>query len=158
MLKPGGARNKGHDGEREMVRLLGAVVEEIVGRQMLKRNLNQTRDGGHDIAGLDFLALEVKRQETLDVESWWRQTLTQAEKAGGLTPVLVYRQNGRKWQVMMLGEVGPIFCRVQISFEDFKRWLRLELGNRMRRGEVISLLGFEGKEVGEVGMDKKTVL
>jgi hypothetical protein len=106
MMVPGGNRNKGHDGEREVVKLLKPIVETILGEGKLRRNLMQTREGGHDICGLDHLAIEVKRCETLEIEKWWKQTLRQAEQAGGLIPVLMFRQNRGKWRVMMFGRIG----------------------------------------------------
>ena len=105
-MVPGGNRNKGHDGEREVVKLLKPIVETILGEGKLRRNLMQTREGGHDICGLDHLAIEVKRCETLEIEKWWKQTLRQAEQAGGLIPVLMFRQNRGKWRVMMFGRIG----------------------------------------------------
>lgn len=123
-MKPGGARMKGQDGEREVIKLLEPIVRNC-GQGMLFRNLNQTREGGHDIVGLDWLAIEVKRQETLDIESWWAQTLRQA--GNDKVPVLVYRQNRKAWQVCMWGKVGEITCRVQISFDIFKVWLLHEI-------------------------------
>jgi hypothetical protein len=44
-------------------------VETILGEGKLRRNLMQTREGGHDICGLDHLAIEVKRCETLEIEN-----------------------------------------------------------------------------------------
>jgi len=123
-MKPGGARMKGQDGEREVIKLIQPFVQD-----QLKRNLNQTREGGYDVVGIEWMALEVKRQETLDVENWWKQTLKQA---GDLkVPVLVYRQNRKAWQVVMWGGVGGYGCRVTISMWDFIAWLKLELDKRM---------------------------
>lgn len=141
-MVPGGNRNKGHDGEREVINLLKPMIDEIVGEGVLRRNLNQSRQGGHDVAGLDFLAIEVKRCETLEIEKWWQQTLRQAEQAGGAIPVLIYRQNRKAWHVVMLGWVGMKMMRVTIGWEDFKEWLGEELRNRVRRGEIGVVSGF----------------
>ena len=130
-MKPGGARSKGQEGEREVIRLLAPIVEEVCGQEStLSRNLNQTREGGHDIVGLDWLAIEVKRQETLDVENWWRQTLRQA--GDKREPVLIYRQNRKSWHVVMWAKVGEHRCRATISLQDFQDWFRLTLKTMSR--------------------------
>ena len=84
------AKNKGANAEREVAKLIfeGTGVEVV-------RNLEQTRGGGYDLVGIDFLAIEVKRQETLCLPAWWRQTLKQA--GNDKIPVLVYRQNRKPW-------------------------------------------------------------
>lgn len=135
-MKPGGARQKGQEGEREIIKLLRDVCGEEI---ELSRNLNQTREGGHDIVGLEWLAIEVKRQETLDVEAWWRQTLAQAGR--DKVPVLVYRQNRKAWHVVMWGEVGGMRCRVTISILTFKAWFLQELDNQARTGRIPSTSG-----------------
>lgn len=101
------SRNKGQRGEREVIQLLQPVVNRVfmgIGREppKLERNLLQTREGGHDLVGLEWLALEVKRHETLQVNQWWEQTKKQA--GDKKVPILFYRQNGqRSWKVMMFG-------------------------------------------------------
>lgn len=130
-MQPGGARMKGQDGEREIIKMLEPIVREF-GEGILSRNLNQTREGGFDIVGIDWLAIEVKRQETLNVSEWWQQTLKQA--GYDRVPILIYRQNRKAWQVCLWGDVGKIRCRVTISVDDFKEWLREELKNRSRTG------------------------
>ena len=145
-MVPGGNRNKGHDGEREVIKILAPLVTEVMGESSLRRNLNQTRQGGHDICGLEHLAIEVKRCETLEVEKWWKQTLRQAEEAGGAIPVLMYRQNRKAWNVVMIGRVGNMLCRVTVSMETFGVWLMGDLKDRVMRGEIIARHGFFEKE------------
>lgn len=154
-LVPGGNRNKGHDGEREIVRLLQPVVELVLGEKRLGRNLQQTRQGGHDICGLEHLAIEVKRCETLEIEKWWRQTLRQAEMVGGAIPVLIFRQNRGKWRVMMFGRVGHLICRVEIDMTTFGLWLGEDLANRVRRGEIQARSGFYEGDRGLAGEGEK---
>lgn len=84
-------RNKGANGERELAKLL----YDRLGVE-LHRNLDQSRSGGYDIEGLPDFAIEVKRQEKLEVGKWWNQTCEQAEKVNRI-PVLAYRQNRRPW-------------------------------------------------------------
>lgn len=111
-------RTKGHDAEREIVKLLADLAP-------LKRNLQQTQEGGYDLIGLDFLALEIKRCESLQIEAWWKQTLRQARC--GQTPVLLYRQNRKPWQAVMMAKIENTDVRATISFEDFRSWLTKRL-------------------------------
>jgi hypothetical protein len=128
-MKPGGARQKGQEGEREVIKLLSECCGEDI---TLKRNLMQSMEGGYDIVGLDWLALEVKRQETLDIENWWKQTLRQAGDTR--IPVLLYRQNRKQWYVVMWGQIGQMRCRVTVNMLTFKLWLMEEVNNRSRTG------------------------
>lgn len=135
-MKPGGARQKGQEGEREVIKLLAECCGEDI---TLKRNLMQSMEGGYDIVGLDWLALEVKRQETLDIENWWKQTLRQA--GDNRIPVLLYRQNRKQWYVVMWGQIGQMRCRVTVNMLTFKLWLMEEVNNRSRTGEKGASLG-----------------
>jgi hypothetical protein len=77
------ARNKGQRGEREVIAVLQPIVNRVYLKYsfeppLLKRNLLQTREGGFDIMGLEWMALEVKYQEHENVNGWWRQTCKQA--------------------------------------------------------------------------------
>lgn len=94
-------RNKGSRGEREAVLVIGgwlAPVYRAAGMIPvdLERNLMQSRQGGYDLVGIDWLALEVKRHETLSVSQWWKQTLRQAGPEQ--VPFLMYRQNRTPWR------------------------------------------------------------
>ena len=123
---------KGKRAEREMVKILQPVVAKAwatVGGMpatcpVLSRNLVQSRQGGYDLVGLDWLALEVKHHETLKVRDWWIQALRQART--DQTPVLVYKQNNVKWRAMVWGYVPAgakrIRCPVDIDLESFLLW------------------------------------
>ena len=89
-----GSRLKGKGGEREFAKLL----QEGLGIEF-NRNLDQVRNGGYDLVGLDKLAIEVKRCETLCIPAWWRQAISQAKE--GQTPVLAYRQSRMPWTVIV---------------------------------------------------------
>ena len=104
------SRAKGKSAERELIgelkRLLpGALTDG------LERNLTQTRNGGHDILGLDGWAIEVKRYAEVkpaDMQRFWEQTTEQARKEQA-RPVLCYRQDRREWRaVVSASEVMPI--------------------------------------------------
>ena len=130
------SRNKGQTGEREIIQLLRPIINEVYQKYssleipMLERNQNQSNLGGYDIVGIDWLALEIKRQETLQLNTWWQQTSKQAKQ--NQTPVLIYRQNNKPWTVMLELEID-IGCRVlaQISFADFTKWFKLKLTARL---------------------------
>lgn len=96
------SRAKGKTAERELIgelkRLLpGALTDN------LERNLTQTRNGGHDILGLDGWAVEVKRYAEFtpaDMVNCWEQTVTQARNERA-RPALCYRADRRDWRVVL---------------------------------------------------------
>ena len=96
------SRAKGAAGEREFIKELGEYLgDELVAP--LKRNLEQTRMGGHDILGLDGWALEIKRYRTVkeaDIARFWEQAVEQAGRIGA-NPVLAYREDFRSWRVVI---------------------------------------------------------
>lgn len=103
---PGASRRrKGHDGERELARLLA----QALGDRTIARNLGQEREGGFDIAGraLRHFAVEAKVAET----PRWSEWLNQArEQAGELRiPVLARREGGR-WRFLVELDLvgGPV--------------------------------------------------
>ena len=128
------SRNKGANAEREIVRLLQPIVDKIyVAYDMqeiplLERNTLQCNKGGSDIAGLEWMALEIKRHESLSLELWWEQCLSQSKR--GQTPILLYRQNGRKWRCQTHGALlfgndissGHSIIRVDLNIDDFLAW------------------------------------
>jgi len=88
-------RNKGAAAERKVVKMLREA-----GFDRAVRNLEQTRSGGYDIAGLEPLAIEVKDQKQLRVAEWWRQAVQQARE--GQIPVLAYHRPGTSlWRVIL---------------------------------------------------------
>jgi Holliday junction resolvase len=89
-----GARNKGAAGEREVAKILTDNLGFVV-----KRNLSQSRDGADDIT-IQHFRVEVKRQETLQIDKWSTQVEACAEP--GEVPVLIYRRSGQPWRVCLL--------------------------------------------------------
>lgn len=105
-----GAKIKGANAERELLK----IVQEKLAQQGvildLTRNLEQTRNGGADCLKVPGIALEIKRQETIAIPLWWRQTQTQA--GDSLEPVLAYRPNREPWAFVTRQEWGcPGFPR-----------------------------------------------
>lgn len=144
--------DKGKRGEREVIALLQPIVDKVyaefegmrdartgyeVKGPRLQRNTLQSDSGGFDIVGLEWLALEVKFQETLNVEVWWRQTCGQASE--GQVPVLFYRKSRVEWKVMTLSRVVAgsknIRLRTESRGADWLVWfewaLRWELKKRV---------------------------
>lgn len=96
------SRAKGKSGERELIGELKALLPPEMTSE-LTRNLDQTRDGGHDILGLDGWALEVKRYAQVlpaDLARFWQQTTTQARNNGSL-PALCFREDRRAWRALV---------------------------------------------------------
>lgn len=134
------SRNKGQRGERQVIEMLQPVVNEVYsvhGREapVLKRNTLQSDGGGSDIAGLPWLALEVKYQEQLSLNTWWAQCLEQAGTVRD--PVLFYRRNKVAWGIMMYGMLGMpgarFTTRVIVTPEDFLLWFRIRLSQELEK-------------------------
>lgn len=132
------SRDKGARGEREFINLIREVVEKVYcGKEFdapfMRRNSFQSFRGGSDVHGLDWLALEIKFQESLNLTGWWAQTVRQA--GPGQLPVLAYRKSRVKWRVRMPGYLPAGKRRVKtivdISLEAFLAYLELELKNRL---------------------------
>lgn len=113
-------RSKGAGGERE---LCGLIRDELGVR--LVRNLEQSRQGGHDLIVADDetgpaalalarYALEVKRHAQATpgtIAAWWGQAETQAARVG-LVPALAYRADRMPWRfVLPLAELRPDLTR-----------------------------------------------
>lgn len=136
-------RAKGQTGEREAAVLIGEwakPVTEAVGCNpvAMTRNLAQSREGGYDLVGLDWLALEVKRHETLQLTQWWAQTLRQTGQ--GQVPFLMYRKNRAPWRfraVVTTAHYGPVASAacpsltVDMDAEAARLWFQTELWVRL---------------------------
>jgi 2,4-dienoyl-CoA reductase-like NADH-dependent reductase (Old Yellow Enzyme family) len=135
------SRNKGKRGEREVVKLLQPVVDRVFSARglevpVLYRNQNQSFQGGYDIDGIDWLALEVKRQEQLNINTWWKQTISQASPSE--VPVLIYKQNHKPWKVIMIGYLDAgtqrVKTRVEIDLETFLIYFETKMANVLDNG------------------------
>lgn len=126
------SRDKGQRGEREAIAILQPVIDDVffntgIKTPVLKRNLMQPFEGGYDLIGLGWIALEVKRQERLNVNAWWKQALKQCKV--GQEPVLMYRKNRQKWQVMMLVDIHHtgLQCAATLDIDCFLEYFKLRL-------------------------------
>lgn len=103
------SRAKGKSGERELIGELKKLLPSEMTSE-LTRNLDQTREGGHDILGLDGWALEVKRYAEVlpaDLERFWNQACEQAARNDEARPALCFRQDRRSWRtVIHVSELG----------------------------------------------------
>lgn len=131
------SRQKGAAAEREFIALMQQVAYIVLHNDafVLKRNLEQYQDGGCDIMGavglFDFLAIEIKRCEKLQIEKWWKQACTQADncakKGKYKIPVLAYRQSNKAWRVRLITWIhtrykGMYRATITISIADFLKW------------------------------------
>lgn len=133
------SRAKGANGERELAALLTAWAREVDVSLSLARNLEQTREGGYDLSGLELygLAVECKRVETLSIDAWWKQTVRQARNSN-LIPILGFRQNRKPWQFKLESWVYPIPVAIPILVDQstFRIWYQHHL-KRMVVGRAV---------------------
>ncbi len=100
------SQRKGASAEREVAGLIALNLGI-----KLKRNLEQTRGGGHDLVldGEDQhwpIALEIKNYSEArpgQISGWWQQAVAQAAIAKQI-PVLWYKDR-RRWRVVLPGHV-----------------------------------------------------
>lgn len=135
-------RTKGQTGEREICKFFNDIYAEVyaaLGMQLpekpiAQRNQNQSAVGGCDISHTCYYAVEVKRQEQLSINTWWKQTVTSALEADKF-PVLIYRQNSKPWKVVLYMNPIMLFAdeanhasddppRCEISLDDFRTIFR----------------------------------
>ncbi len=137
-------QNKGKRGEREIAKILSDAIDEIrdelrssgveVDLPQVERNLSQSRSGGFDLAGISWLAPEVKRQESLNINAWWKQTMKQA-KESDREPVLFFKQNRKPWRVMTevvmpLADGKRVRVRAEVSLDDWLFYFKEQLKRR----------------------------
>jgi hypothetical protein len=129
-------RAKGQTGEREIADMLNYIVYKLMkelkfpeqeclkGISTIQRNQNQSAVGGNDLTNCFGLSIEVKRQEQLSVNTWWKQCITAADRNNEM-PVLIYRQNRKSWHVRTYGWINVsnskhIQTVVEIDLDTFK--------------------------------------
>lgn len=113
-----GAIHKGKAGEREFCSWL---YKNFTLAHKPERNLDQTRAGGTDVIYPPF-AFEVKRRETLSLQSWWVQAKIAADKLD-LEPVVAFRQNRKPWEFLVSAQhIGCEKGYIRLSETIFKQW------------------------------------
>jgi hypothetical protein len=63
----------------------------------IERNLQQSASGGHDLLGIPFYAVEVKKVEKPQLGAFWEQACEQAKRVN-LEPLLVYKMGRQDWR------------------------------------------------------------
>ena len=135
------SRNKDMAAENELCRLLSEHLGIPV-----SRSLESPREGGADILDVPHLAIEVKRNEVININKWWEQAVDQAGKYDpARVPVLFYRQNMKPWVVVV-----PIFfinpeltrsdisiaahyrCKMPVDFETFCNIYKIMWGKKLK--------------------------
>lgn len=135
-------RTKGQSGEREICKFFNDIYREVYAELKIpfpnvepcQRNQNQSAVGGCDVTNTCFYAVEVKRQEQLAINTWWAQCVKSAIDLDKF-PVLMYRQNSKKWKVVLYMNPIRLFAnearhmpedppRAEISIEDFRAIFR----------------------------------
>jgi hypothetical protein len=144
-------RQKGAGGEREIADELNFIVYKEMQAfgltpliNTIQRNQNQTAVGGSDLTGTMGLSIEVKRQETLNINTWWVQCIESAKRSNE-TPVLIYRQSRKPWYVVMNVDV-PLFTqdaqhahmriRATFNWEPFKTYFAEHVRRKLRAGYI----------------------
>ena len=146
------SRNKGANGEREVVRLMNEIIAKVLAADewddvvkatalgCIQRNQAQSAVGGHDLNGVFGMSVEIKRVENLQIEKWWQQCVSQSER-NGEHPVLLYRQNHQPWRCLTLGH-APLpggrlsSMRVQMEEAAFMVWFHQWVYYKMRSGDL----------------------
>lgn len=131
-------RQKGAQGEREVADMLNYIIYTIMGQMgypeeaktkalsTVQRNQNQSAVGGNDLTNCFGFSIEVKRQEQLAVNTWWKQCVAAAERNNEI-PVLMYRQNRKPWRVktrawLNAGPKAHMQAEVEFDIDTFKAW------------------------------------
>lgn len=138
-------RTKGAEGERQVCKMLNPIVGQVrveLGLpqlatidELFQRNQNQSAVGGSDLTNPMGLDIEVKRQEQLSINPWWKQTVEAAARSKGI-PILIYKQNHKPWKIMMRADLplqstyaSCYTClsaqRVEIDLKTFEAWFKV---------------------------------
>ena len=146
--KPINIRAKGANGEREIATDLNLVIRDVMKRlgyqnehldnhtYFVQRNQNQTAVGGKDLVNTYGYAIEVKRQEALAINTWWKQCVASAE-AHDEIPVLLYKQNRKPWKCvttvyMDIDDENIAACRGEILYESFLQIFRMRVQESLK--------------------------
>jgi glycosidase len=142
-------RAKGQIAEREIANELNTIINAVLtemnvpipDKPIIQRNQNQSAVGGNDLTNVFGLSIEVKRQEQLAINTWWKQCVKSAERNEEI-PVLIFRQNQKDWRVVMIAWLnlpkGRMYdCRIEMQWEDFKIWFYLYVKGKLEMGAAI---------------------
>ena len=124
------SKDKGARAERELATKLSKDLNREV-----KRKLGASREGGSDIEleGYSYFdsesimrthpgwSIEIKHHKKLNVDSWWTQTLAQADREGR-RPLLCYKKDRVGWYCLYYFEGDPVIT-------DYETWVELFKSN-----------------------------
>lgn len=146
------AQNKGKEGEREVAKVLNSIIHQVLHkhgvpipeRDIVQRNQNQSAVGGSDLSNTFGVCIEIKRQEQLSINTWWKQ-VTEAARHNNETPVLVFRQNRKDWRVVMMGKLpfvadahsADLVARVEVDWATFQEWFYHWVDRKIANGEQV---------------------
>jgi hypothetical protein len=132
------SKQKGKRGEVEFNQLIDSLLGLLPFEEAALRGLPATdpalmpradvQGHGADNLRVSGLAIEIKRQEILQVDKWWAQACRQADNLG-LVPVLAYRQNRKQWTVcvpaylLVIGLHGYITLTEEVFSQWFLHWV-----------------------------------
>lgn len=149
-------RQKGANGEREIATAMNAMIgvamtelgypQEAIDKASgaVQRNQNQSAVGGNDLSNTLGMSIEVKRQEQLSVNTWWKQC-TEAAKRNAEWPVLIYRQNHGKWRVVTYVRtcqhdmVSSVMVRAEMDWDAFQFWFKDWVMHRLKQGYQLKI-------------------
>ena len=141
-------RQKGADAERHVATTLNTIIQEelaAIGREVtrpvVQRNQNQSAVGGGDLSNVFGLSIEVKRQEALSIEAWWKQCVDAAKRNNEI-PILLFKQSHKAWRCITEGWVGFsedswAQYRLEISWEHFLDAFRSHVRSRLIAGDEV---------------------
>ena len=131
------SKQKGKRGEKDFTAELQSLLGKIKERKKAAGHTAweygpqafvDVQANGSDIQSIEGLAIEVKRQEVLNVSAWWKQAERQADNLGAI-PVLAYRQNRKTWSVCLPGYLLGLGISgyLVIDMKTFEDWLYVYL-------------------------------
>lgn len=87
------SRDKGANGERELANLIKDRGYNV------RRGQQYNGLEGEDVVGLDYIHIEVKRVEQLNIDKALEQSIRDSK--GNQMPAVFHRKNHKKWKVTL---------------------------------------------------------
>jgi Holliday junction resolvase len=116
------SKAKGANGEREISRLIREYGYDV------RRGQQYNGLEGEDVVGLDYIHIEVKRVEQLNIDKAMEQSIKDSKS--GQIPAVFHRKNNKKWKVTL--EFEDFMTMYASYYDDMKL---KELGERY---EIVS--------------------
>ena len=133
--------HKGKAGEKEFCKWL----QKNLGLEYEpERNYNQSSSGSADIISVDGWCFEVKRRETLDLDSWWWQVAVASKKKDRRgrnlgEPVVAFRQNRKPWEFLVsAAAIGLETGYIRMKEDVFIRYAKLAMKGHYAVGENLT--------------------